>query len=131
MVLGRVPRLLCCANGSSVIVRGINPTWVHSIYGLALQPDAIFYLKVELDDLIPRVLHSGGFDYWESGMDMRLGDDLYESFIRYQTQILEEYNRMIKPYNFQVINATLPVEQIAEQLKERIVSLLPQSGDLY
>ena len=45
--------------------------------------------------------------------------------------IVEEYNRMIKPYNFQVINATLPVEQIAEQLKERIIPLLPQSGDLY
>ena len=113
------------------IVRGVDLAWISSIYGLALQPDAIFYLKVGLDDLIPRVLHGGGFDYWESGMDMRLGEDLLESFVTYQTKMLEAYDRMAEPYGFQVINATLPVEQIVEQLKERILPLLPQSGDLY
>ena len=39
---------------------------------------------VHEDDLVTRVLQSGGFDYWESGMDLRMGEDLYESFIRYQ-----------------------------------------------
>ena len=73
------------------LVRGADPKWIRSIYGLALKPDAIFYLKVGIDDLIPRVLQRGGFDYWESGMDMRLGDDLFESFVNYQTQMLEQY----------------------------------------
>src|SRR3984893_18549616 len=54
------------------IVRGAVPQWIRSIYGLALKPDAVFYLKIGIDDLIPRILQSGGFDYWESGMDMRL-----------------------------------------------------------
>src|ERR1700737_553123 len=67
------------------IVRGADPQWIRSIYGLALKPDAVFYLKIGLDDLIPRILQSGGFDYWESGMDMRLGADLFESFVHYQT----------------------------------------------
>ncbi len=108
------------------IVRGADPTWIRSIYGLALKPDTIFYLKVSVDDLIPRVLQSGGFDYWESGMDMRLGADLFESFINYQTRLLELYDAMTKEYHFQVIDASLPAEQIAEQLKQHIVPLLPQ-----
>src|SRR5260370_26805700 len=42
------------------IVRGADPKWIRSIYGLALIPDAIFYLNVVIDDLIPRVLQRGG-----------------------------------------------------------------------
>lgn len=107
------------------IVRGADPTWIRSIYGLALKPDAIFYLKVSVDDLIPRVLQSGGFDYWESGMDMRLGADLFESFVAYQTRLLNLYDAMTEEYSFQVIDASLPAEQIADQLKLHIVPLLP------
>src|SRR5260370_42230855 len=33
------------------IVRGPDPHWIRSIYGLALIPDAIFYLNVGIDDL--------------------------------------------------------------------------------
>src|SRR6266513_1378371 len=107
------------------LVRGANPRWIRSIYGLALKPDAIFYLKVSIDDLIPRVLQRGGFDYWESGMDMRLGGDLFESFVNYQTQMLEQYEEMTSEYGFQVLDARLPVEQLNEQLKEKFLPLLP------
>lgn len=108
------------------LVRGADPQWLRSIYGLALKPDAVFYLHIGLPDLIPRVLQRGGFDYWESGMDMRLGDDLYESFINYQHRLLTEYEKMIDEYRFHVIDATLPVELIITQLKQQIWPLLPQ-----
>jgi dTMP kinase len=108
------------------IVRGADPQWIRSIYGLALKPDAVFYLKIGLDDLIPRILQSGGFDYWESGMDMRLGADLFESFVHYQTLLLAQFDLMTSEYGFQVIDAGLPVDQLSEQLKYRILPLLPQ-----
>jgi len=110
------------------IVRGADPRWIRSIYGLALKPDAIFYLKVGIDDLIPRVLQRGGFDYWESGMDMRLGADLFESFVNYQALLLDQYEAMTNEYGFQVLDASLPVEQLNEHLKERVLPLLPH-GD--
>ncbi len=108
------------------LVRGADPRWIRSIYGLALKPDATFYLKVTLDDLIPRVLQKGGFDYWESGMDMRLGDDLFESFVNYQTRLLEQFDQLASEYNFQVLDAGQPVALLQEQLKQRIMPLLPQ-----
>jgi dTMP kinase len=107
------------------LVRGADPKWIRSIYGLALKPDAIFYLRVGIDDLIPRVLQRGGFDYWESGMDMKLGEDLFESFVNYQTQMLEQYEEMTREYGFQVLDASLPVEQLNEQLKQKFLPLLP------
>jgi dTMP kinase len=107
------------------LVRGADPHWIRSIYGLALKPDAVFYLNISLDELIPRILQGGGFDYWESGMDMRLGDDLYESFVTYQSRLLSEFSKMSKEYNFHIIDASAPSEQIGAQLKASILPLLP------
>lgn len=107
------------------LVRGADPKWVRSIYGLALKPDAIFYLKIGIDNLIPRVLQRGGFEYWESGMDMRLGADLFESFVNYQTSLLEQFALMTNEYHFKVFDASLPVDQLNEELKHKILPLLP------
>src|SRR5258707_7767743 len=107
------------------LVRGADPRWIRSIYGLAVKPDIIFYLHIGVEDLIPRVLQRGGFDYWESGMDMRLGGDLFESFVGYQTLLLREFEKMAIEYKFQIIDATLPVDRVDKQLKRKIMPLLP------
>ena len=57
---------------------------------------------------------------------MRLGDDLFESFVNYQSLLLEQFEQMTQEYGFQVIDASLPVDQLSEQLKYRILPLLPQ-----
>src|SRR5687767_11538522 len=74
------------------VVRGADPEWLREVYGFALKPDAIFYLRISIDDLVTRVLQSTGFDYWESGMDLHMGEDLYESFVKYQTGLLAEFD---------------------------------------
>ncbi|MFL5695432.1 MAG: dTMP kinase, partial [Ktedonobacteraceae bacterium] len=108
------------------LVRGADPRWIRSIYGLAVKPDIIFYLRIGVEDLIPRVLQRGGFDFWESGMDMRLGGDLFESFVGYQSRMLDQFDAMSQEYNFEVIDASQPVERIAEQLKAKVLPLLPE-----
>src|SRR5207248_9882600 len=107
------------------IVRGADPRWIRSIYGLALKPDAIFYLRLGVEDLVLRVLQRGGFNHWESGMDMRLGGDLFESFVNYQTQLLEQFELMSDMYGFRVIDASMPVDRLSEQLKLMMMPLLP------
>jgi dTMP kinase len=75
--------------------------------------------------LIPRVLSSpAGFDYWESGMDIHLGDDLFDSFTEYQTRMLSVFDTMIDEYGFEVIDATEPIELIYRNLQRRIGRLL-------
>jgi dTMP kinase len=46
------------------IVRGMDPHWIRSIYSVALKPDAVFYLRLGIDQLVPRVIFTRGFDYW-------------------------------------------------------------------
>ena len=104
------------------VVRGADPNWIRSIYGIALVPDAILYLRVQsAEELAARVLASGrGFDYWESGMDLGLGNDYYDSFVVYQKLLLKEFDRMKTEYSFEVIDASRPVKRVATSLRQSI-----------
>jgi dTMP kinase len=108
------------------IVRGLDPLWVRSVYSFALKPDAVFYMHIGVDDLIPRVVFSRGFDYWESGMDVYSTEDMYESFRRYQTSLLEQFDRLAEEYKFKVIDATPEPRKIFEKLKAGITRVLEE-----
>ena len=110
------------------IVRGADPEWMREVYGFALRPDAIFYLRVNIDDLVTRVLQSTGFDYWESGMDMHMGEDMYESFVRYQKCLLAEFDKMVEAHGFEIVDASGSVEEVFENLRERVDRVVARNG---
>jgi dTMP kinase len=111
------------------IVRGADPEWLREVYGFALKPDAIFYLRLKIDDLVTRVLQSSGFDYWESGMDMHMGEDMYESFVRYQKWLLAEFDKMVDVYGFDVVDASGSVEEVFGDLRDRVMRVVERNGD--
>src|SRR4026209_442669 len=86
-------------------VRGVDLAWMRNLYGFAIAPHQVFYLKIDEKTLIRRVLQSRGMDYWESGMDMKLGDDIYESFRAYQRSLLKEYASMADEFGFRGLHA--------------------------
>jgi dTMP kinase len=106
------------------IVRGVDPPWIRNVYSFALKPDAVFYLRIGVDDLIPRVVFSRGFDYWESGMDLHPSEDMYESFRKYQTALLAEFDHLAGEYNFEVIDATPDIRSVFGQLRQGIARIL-------
>jgi dTMP kinase len=110
------------------IVRGADPEWIQRVYSFSLKPDAVFYLRIAVRDLVPRVVVNGGFDYWESGMDIPMGEDLHDSFIHYQQRLLEEFDRLSAEYGFETIDATADVDETAEHLCRRVTALLEASG---
>ena len=110
------------------VVRGADPEWLREVYGFALKPDAIFYLRVKIDDLVTRVLQSTGFDYWESGMDLHMGEDMYESFVSYQKWLLAEFDKMVENYGFQVVDASGTIEEVFEDLRSRVERAVAKNG---
>ena len=119
------------------MVRGADPEWIRKVFGFALIPDAIFYMQIQLEDLVPRVINSQtlqrryweeesgeGMDYWESGMDMHLGEDFYDSFTEYQKRILLEFHKMSKEFNFQVVDASRSLKEVNRELKQGILAVL-------
>jgi dTMP kinase len=108
-------------------VRGVDRTWIRNLYGFAIAPHLVFYLKIDEKTLIRRVLQARGMDYWESGMDMRLGDDIYESFRAYQKALLKEYASMSDEFGFRVLDARRKVEVIQDELRRQIGAFLAES----
>ena len=106
------------------IVRGADPNWIRSVFGFALVPDMTLYLKIGADTLIPRMLRSRGIDYWEAGMDMHLGTDLFESFRKYQQRLISEYNKLAREFGFVTVDATLTVDEIQTRIRRRVQGLL-------
>jgi dTMP kinase len=112
------------------IARGENRTWIERTAGFALVPHAVLYMRAEVKDLISRVVVGrGAFDYWESGLDLHIGKDMYESFVRYQSSLIQVFDDMADPYGFEVIDASQPVDRVFESLKKaisKVVEMEPQ-----
>lgn len=106
------------------LVRGADPEWLRRVYGFALRPDLVLYLRVEVEDLVPRVISGGGFDFWESGMDLGLEDNLYDSFMEYQRGIVRELDAMAEEYNFITIDASRSIQSVFEDLKSEIARVI-------
>ncbi len=106
------------------IARGEDRRWIEQVAGFALVPHAVYYLRADVQHLVSRVvLGRGAFDYWESGMDLRFGPDMYESFLRYQTRLIKALDSMVEPYEFTVIDAGQSIPKIFRSLQGQITRL--------
>jgi dTMP kinase len=106
------------------MVRGLEPAWVRNIHRYALKPDAVFYLRIDVDELIPRAVFTRGFDYWESGMDLYSAEDMFDSFRKYQSALLEQFDQLAEEFHFEVIDARDEPRVIFERLRQGIERVL-------
>jgi dTMP kinase len=96
-------------------------------------------MKIKIEDLIPRVInverlqrryregkHGEGLDYYESGMDLRIGEDFYDSFVEYQKVILREFDKMTREFHFHVIDSSRSFEEINHELRQGIAPFLEE-----
>ena len=94
------------------------------VEGFALTPDLVLYLEIDVENLLPRVVQGKGMDYWESGMHLALGDDIFESFRRYQGRLIQEYNGLAREFGFVSIDARRSVDAIQSDLREHVSAYL-------
>ena len=105
--------------------RGCDPDWVRTMYSFAPTPDKTFYFRVPVAISLRRKIASRQkISYYEAGMDLGLAPDLTESYERFQTRLKREYERMVKPDRFTVVDADRPVETVQSDLRREIRPLL-------
>ena len=110
------------------MVRGTDEQWLKNLYGIAPVPDAVFYLSVEPEELVQRNLSKNArLDYWESGMDIGLSRDIFDCFLKYQTQMGEAFRQLQKTYKFDIIDANRTVNAVNKELRKKISGVL--NGD--
>ena len=88
-------------------------------------PDAVFYFKVSAKQLVERNFQKNAtLDYWESGMDLGLSRDMFDSFIKFQRLLAAEFTAMQSEFGFEIVNANQKVEKLQADLRARVGSLL-------
>ena len=106
-------------------VRGISRDYLHGIYQMALRPDLTFWLNVRPEIAFDREFRkSQTISYWESGRDMSLSNDLFQSFIRYQSMIKREFEYLSKRHGFIELDGEGSVSEVNGVLRKRIASHL-------
>ncbi len=105
-------------------VRGVDSRWIRRVYGFAPAPHLVFYLRIDPDALARRVLENGGISYWESGMDMKSGDDIYDNFRSYQRQLLRAYGSMSDEFGFRQLDGRKSISRIQTELRRQVAEFL-------
>jgi dTMP kinase len=107
------------------MVRGMDEAWLKSLYGIALEPNAVFYLAVEAEELVQRNLSKNAtLDYWESGMDLGLSRDMFDSFVKYQTAMQAAFRQLQKTYGFTIVDGNRPVDAVTSEFRKKIGAIL-------
>jgi dTMP kinase len=107
------------------MVRGIEENWLRNLYGIALEPDAVFYLNVSAEELVQRTFAKNtSLDYWESGMDLGFSRDMFDSFLHYQAEVQKVFKRLQSTYGFNMVDGNRPVEAINAELQKKISAVL-------
>jgi dTMP kinase len=57
-------------------------------------------------------------------MDLHMANNLYDSFVIYQTCVIKQFDDLVKEYNFVTVDANKSPGEIFEELKEHIKLLL-------
>jgi dTMP kinase len=110
-------------------VRGISRRWSYDLFGFTIKPDLVFYLDVRPEELFHRVFQKyATLDYYESGADLGLSDDLYDSFVAYQKMMAKEFKLMEGRYGLVPIDANRPVSEVNADLQKRIDAYLSKIG---
>ncbi|MHB8996005.1 MAG: dTMP kinase [Armatimonadota bacterium] len=99
--------------------RGCHPEWIRELYSFAVQPAVPLYFRVPLEVALERIMVGRPeLKYYEAGQDMGWSDDPFESFRIFQGKILEQYDAMVDEFGLNVIDATLPIPDQQEQVRE-------------
>jgi dTMP kinase len=107
------------------MVRGMDEAWLKNLYGIALEPDAVFYLNVPPQELVQRSFAKNtALDYWESGMDLGLSRDMFDSFMTYQTRVQQIFTQLQRSYGFTIVDGMRPAEAINTELRTKISAIL-------
>lgn len=100
------------------IVRGASRAWARGLYSFGLQPDRVIFLAARPEILLHRAIAKyGSLDYWESGMDLCLSRDLFESFFLYQALLEKEFVWMADEFAFHRVDANRSPERVHQEVR--------------
>jgi dTMP kinase len=108
------------------LARGVERSWGENLYRFAVRPDLGIYFQISAEQSLERILSNHPrLKYYQAGMDLGISRDPVASFRAFQRRIIVEYEKMIEADSLLRFDATLPVKQQQQLLRNAVEGILP------
>jgi dTMP kinase len=82
-------------------------------------------MNVQPEELVQRnFAKNAALDYWESGMDLGMSRDMFDSFMKYQTAMENVFRHLQATYGFTIVDGMRHASVINAELQKKIKAVL-------
>lgn len=110
------------------VARGVDRDWVRNLYGFAIKPDLTMYYDITAEVSLERICANRTPSFYEAGMDLKLSNNPYKSYVIFQNRVNQEYEHMVDEFGLVKIDATASIHSKQVLLRENVIGLLEQKG---
>ncbi len=110
------------------VARNVDIKWVRDMYSFAVKPDLTFYFDVSAKVSLERICENRQPKFYEAGMDLKLSNNPYKSYVIFQNRVIEQYNTMAEEYGLVRIDAMESIHKKQMLIRKEVAKLLQQRG---
>jgi len=110
------------------VARGVDKDWVRSMYGFAIKPDLTLYYDITAEVSLERICANRTPSFYEAGMDLKLSNNPYKSYVIFQNRVNKEYEDMVDEFGLEKIDASSTIHAKQVRLRELVTNVLSKKG---
>ena len=110
------------------VARDVDKKWVRNMYGFAIKPDLTLYFDVSAKVSLERICTNRQPKYYEAGMDLKLSNNPYKSYVLFQNRVIEQYKDMVDEYGLVKVDANESIHKKQMYFRQIVSELLNSKG---
>lgn len=110
------------------VARDVDKKWVRNMYGFAIKPDLTLYFDVSAKVSLERICTNRQPKYYEAGMDLKLSNNPYKSYVLFQNRVIEQYKDMVDEYGLVKVDANESIHKKQMYFRKLVSELLNSKG---
>ncbi len=110
------------------VARGVDKDWVRNMYGFAVKPDLTLYYSINAETSLERICANRTPSFYEAGMDLKLSNNPYKSYVIFQNMVNAEYLQMVDEFGLIKIDAQQSIHAKQVKMRELVRECLAKKG---
>lgn len=110
------------------VARGVDPNWVRKVYNFAIKPDLAIYFDIDPQSSMERICFNRTPKFYEAGMDLKISNDPYESYLIFQGRVISEYQKMVDEFGLVKLDAKDSIHTKQIEIRRRLKEILRAKG---
>ena len=106
------------------VARDVDSKWVRNMYSFAIKPDLTVYFDVSAKVSLDRICSTRQPKYYEAGMDLKLSNNPYKSYVLFQNRVIQEYKNMIDEFGLIQLDANDTIHSRQQYFRKLVMEVL-------